>query len=229
MKDQFDWAEDILICKWVVWSRLAVSWSHRDSSRPVTEVRNSCINVGDHVRLKSRTSIFRNVETVMVLLLFKKLNSCRFRACTGRVVQLTGSIPLGLQCTGNLWQLQCKLDFFCRGYQLVLCYRRVIERQQQMLLQYTELFVTEICCKATSSKLMCNIWDSHSGVAEDSGLLGYEALLLGISKNRSASETSEDAHPTKRRLNLFRPRERLATTFCEHDYWVCIKSGRFLR
>jgi len=146
MKDHFDWAEDNLICRRVVWSQLAVSWCHPDSSRPVTEVRNSCINVGDHVRSKSRTSIFRNVETLMVLLPFKELTSCRFRACTGRVIPLAGSIPVGLQCTGNLWQLQCKLDVFRRGYQLVLYYRRVIEHQQQMLLQYIELFVTAICC-----------------------------------------------------------------------------------
>jgi len=104
---------------------LTVSWSHSDSSGPVTEVGNSCIKVGDHVRSNSRTSIFRNVETVIVLLLFKELNSCKFRPCTGRVAPLTGSIPVGLQCTGTVWQPQCQLGIFCRGYQLVLCYRRV--------------------------------------------------------------------------------------------------------
>jgi hypothetical protein len=65
---------------------------------------------------------------------------------------------------------------------------------------------------------MCNFWDSHSGDAGDSVLLGYDAVLLGVSKNRSVSETSEDEHPIKRQLNLFRPREGLGTTFCEHDY-----------
>ena len=124
---------------------LPVCWSHPDSSGPVTKGRNSCIKVGDHVSSKSRTSIFRNFETVIVLLLIKKLASCRFRACSDREVPLTGSIPLGLQCTGNLWQLQCQLDVFRRGYQLVLCYRRLSERQQQMSLQYTELFMTAVC------------------------------------------------------------------------------------
>jgi hypothetical protein len=149
-----DWAKDDLICRRVVWSRLAVSWSHPDSSRPVTEVRNSCINVGDHVRSKFRTYIVRNVETVMFLLLFKELTSCRLRACTGRVDPLTRSIPVGLQCTGNLWQVECKLDVFCRGYQLVLCYWRGTERQQKMLLQHTELFARAICCNN-----LATFWD----------------------------------------------------------------------
>jgi hypothetical protein len=125
---------------------LPVNWCHPDSSGPVTEGRNSCVKVGDHVSSKSWTSIFRNTETVMALFLFKQLTSCRFRASTGRVAPLRGSIPVCLQCTGTLWQIQCQLDEFCRGYKLVLCYRRVIDRQQQMLLQYTELYMTAICC-----------------------------------------------------------------------------------
>jgi hypothetical protein len=72
-------------------------------------------------------------------------------------------------------------------------------------------------CKATSSKLKYNIPVSHSGAAEDSGLLVCDAVFLGISKNRSVSETSEEARLTKCRLNLFRSRERLVASSFEHD------------
>jgi len=143
---------------------LPVSWSHPDSSEPVTEGRNNCVKVDDHVRSNFRTSIFRNVETVMVLLLIKQLNPYRFRASTGREAPLTGSIPIGLQCTENLWQLQCQLDVFCRAPR----YRRVTASATNATAvhnyswrQYATITVpileSSFFCNATSNKLDCSI------------------------------------------------------------------------